>query len=251
MLGRRTAELHRALGFDPDDPDFAPQPISTSDVHDVVEEARAQVRASLDALRDRVGDLSGPVADDARYVLDHAPLLEAGLREFESLAPSGSKQRVHGDYHLGQVLRTEDDDFLILDFEGEPLKPLARRRARQSPLKDVVGMLRSFDYAAFGALFAVGEKDANAAERLRDAVIAFRDSAATAFCDAYRTTAAGAFLPSDDRSVAAWLNALTLDKTLYELLYELNQRPDWVRIPLQGVRALVERAAGPEGGSRP
>lgn len=249
-LGRRTAELHQALASDPTDPAFAPEPITERDVREVADEAQAQVQTTLAALAARRSDLPANAVADARFVLDHAPSLEAGLVDFARTAPSGRKQRVHGDLHLGQVLRTDQDDFVFIDFEGEPIKPLERRRARQCPLKDVVGVLRSFDYAAFGALFALAESGAEATGPTLAAALSYRERASAAFWSAYRQgVPASGFLPEDGPALDAWLAVLTLDKTLYELLYELNHRPDWVRIPLQGVRALIERATAPSGGT--
>src|SRR5262249_48547671 len=151
---------------------------------------------------------------------------------------------VHGDYHLGQVLRVEED-FVILDFEGEPARPLTERRAKQSPLKDVAGMLRSFGYAANAALLAFAVHAPDRYAELEPWADTWQHWVSAAFVDSYRATiaagpapTAGDLLPRD----AAWttlLDAFVLDKVLYELAYELNHRPDWVRIPLIGVRKLV------------
>ena len=149
----------------------------------------------------------------------------------------GMRSRVHGDYHLGQVLRTEED-FVILDFEGEPARSLAERRAKQSPLKDVAGMMRSFSYAAYAALFAF---IAARARRLRSARAVGRCVAAwmsATFLAEYRATIARlarahSLLPAPG-DFDVLLRAFMLEKALYELAYELNNRPDWVRIPLTG-----------------
>jgi maltose alpha-D-glucosyltransferase/alpha-amylase len=150
--------------------------------------------------------------------------------------------RVHGDYHLGQVLRTEED-FVILDFEGEPARPINDRRAKQSPLKDVAGMIRSFGYAAYAALFAFTVHAPDDFGPLEPWADTWEHWAADAFLNGY-TAALGdaALLPRDTAARRTLLAAFTLDKALYELGYELDHRPDWVRIPLLGIRKLV---AGP------
>src|SRR5262249_41583476 len=158
--------------------------------------------------------------------------------------------RVHGDYHLGQVLWV-DNDFVILDFEGEPTRTVEERRARQSPLKDVAGMLRSFDYAAFAALFAFTQDRPDDFARLEPWARLWQQWASAACLHAYRARARGAaFLPERHEDFEELLDTFLLEKAFYELVYELNNRPDWVRIPLGGVLALLAgRDAG--GGAKP
>jgi maltose alpha-D-glucosyltransferase / alpha-amylase len=146
---------------------------------------------------------------------------------------------VHGDYHLGQVLRTEED-FIILDFEGEPARSVAERKAKYSPLKDVAGMVRSYSYAAYAALFAFTLHAPDDYPLLEAWADTWQHWVAAAFLSGYRATigAAGrpasALLPSGDR-FNRLLSAFVLEKATYELAYELNNRPDWVRIPLTGL----------------
>ena len=242
MLGRRTAELHLALASDPTNPAFAPEPITPRDLERMAGEIREQVEKALNVLGSKLGTLPEATRDQASRVLEGSSTLLDGVRSLPALKLDAVKTRVHGDYHLGQVLRTVDD-FVILDFEGEPAKPLAERARKTSPLKDVVGMLRSFDYAAFAALFAFAGDRAEAFDRLVPWAKAWRTWVSAAFLKEYLATAKDApFLPRDRSHVGRLLDALTLDKALYELLYELNNRPDWVRIPLQGVAALLEPA---------
>jgi 1,4-alpha-glucan branching enzyme len=250
MLGRRTAELHLALASEPDDPAFAPEPLTAADLSALAAGTREQVEASLAALRDRLDQLPESARPAASRVLEGTRALLASLDELPTLPMDATRIRVHGDYHLGQVLRT-GDDFVILDFEGEPAKPLARRREKVSPIKDLVGMLRSFDYASYAALFAATEGRPDDFERLAPWAELWRTWTSASFLRQYFATADGAaFLPADPAHLAALLRAYTLDKALYELLYELNNRPTWVRIPLQGVLALVEPGPGGEP-SRP
>jgi maltose alpha-D-glucosyltransferase/alpha-amylase len=165
------------------------------------------------------------------------------------------RTRIHGDYHLGQTLRTEagsdttnaagvDGDFVVLDFEGEPARPLGERRRKQSPLKDVAGMIRSLSYAAYSGLDQYTSSDSkpagtNAVDNLQAWAIFWQDSASSEFLRAYRATIAAnpALLPSNQQSQAL-LKAYLLEKALYELLYELNNRPAWLIIPLAGILAL-------------
>ncbi|WP_435016999.1 1,4-alpha-glucan branching protein GlgB [Tundrisphaera sp. TA3] len=242
-LGRRTAELHRAMASDPDDPAFAPARLEPSDLAELAGEIRTQVETALDALRSTFDRLPAEAKEQATGVLAGGPSLLAKLDALPGLNVDSTRIRVHGDYHLGQVLRT-DDDFVILDFEGEPAKPFARRVAKQIPLKDVVGMIRSFDYAAFAALFAHEAEYPGSFEALAPWAKAWRSWVSASFLRSYLDVAEGAsFLPADRSALSALLDAQLLDKALYELLYELNNRPDWVRIPLQGIAALIPPAA--------
>ena len=241
-LGRRTAELHVALADVADNPAFAPEPLAPYDLKMLAHDVRNQVQTTLAALQANLDRLPGSANSGARRVLEETPRLLAQLDRLPSATVAATKIRVHGDYHLGQVLRT-GDDFVILDFEGEPAKPLARRLEKQSPLKDVVGMLRSFDYAAFAALFAFVRDRPEDFDRLAPWARSWQTWVTASFLKEYLAVAAGAsFLPPDRDQFALLLDAFTLDKALYELLYELNNRPDWVGIPLQGILALLDPA---------
>ena len=243
-LGRRTAELHLALASDPTVPAFAPEPLSTEDLARITSEARAQAETSLGVLRTKVDGLKEPTAEMARGVMEGVPPVLAKLEGLPNRMPGAFKIRCHGDYHLGQVLWS-DNDFVVLDFEGEPSKPLARRREKETPLKDVVGMLRSFDYAAYAGLFAFAQDRPDDFDRLIPWARIWASWTSAVFLREYLTTVGDAkLLPPDRADVARLLQSLTLEKALYELLYELNNRPDWVRIPLQGILALVEQKQG-------
>ena len=155
---------------------------------------------------------------------------------------SALRIRCHGDYHLGQVLFT-GSDFVIIDFEGEPARPLSERRLKRSPLRDVAGMLRSFDYAVHGWLIraavegAMSEQEARALEPWADL---WRQWVSSAFLRAYLTTVeARGLVPSTRGDLDRLLSVLLLEKAVYELGYELNNRPTWVRIPMQGLLARI------------
>jgi maltose alpha-D-glucosyltransferase/alpha-amylase len=243
-LGTRTGELHQALAANTGDPVFAPEPLTEADLDVLHQDMRGQAEGALTTLRATVDRLSDEVAAAARQLLDGGPALLDDPREVPGPGANGRKIRCHGDYHLGQVLWA-DDDFIILDFEGEPTRSVEERNAKRSPLKDVAGMLRSFDYAAYAGLFAFTRDRPAEFARLEPWAELWRDWVSWAFLRAYRGAAArGAFLPAEPGRFAALLDAFVLDKAFYELVYELNNRPDWVRIPLRGILGLLEQAEG-------
>jgi maltose alpha-D-glucosyltransferase/alpha-amylase len=236
ILGRRTAELHLALAGATQDPLFTPEPLTAVDLGALIAQIQKLGRQALGALRDHAPTLPGEVGAEAHRLLTEGPRCLEHLAQIPAVPSGAVKIRCHGDYHLGQVLRVEND-FVILDFEGEPTRTVAERRAKQSPLKDVAGMLRSFDYAAYAGLFAFTRDRPNEFGRLEPWAELWRQWTSAAFLRAYRTTAGRAvFLPADG---AALLDLFMLDKAFYELAYELNNRPDWVRIPLRGILALL------------
>jgi maltose alpha-D-glucosyltransferase / alpha-amylase len=246
-LGRRTAELHVALAGDADDPAFRPEPWTAADAAALRDSIREQAEGALTALRDNLPRLPEAVAIPARRLLDEG--LTALDRVRDVTAGGGAKIRCHGDYHLGQVLWV-DNDFVILDFEGEPTRPVEERRAKQSPLKDVAGMLRSFHYAAYAGLFAFTKDRPWDFERLVPWAEWWYRWSAAGFLRAYHAAAGdAAFLPASRGDLAALLDSFMLEKAFYELSYELNNRPDWVRIPLRGILALRgrDRGAAPQG----
>ena len=240
ILGQRTAELHRALAQSTEEPAFAPEAFTAADLRSIAESMRRQARRSLAVLERTLSRLPPPVADHGRRLLSlRRPFLER-LTELTSTPVEASKIRVHGDYHLGQVLWVEND-FVILDFEGEPARPLAERRAKQSPLKDVAGMLRSFSYAVYTALFTFTQHRPEDFLRLEPWAKLWQMWVSASFLQAYRDTTSGAsFVPADTRPFAALVELFLLDKALYELLYELDNRPDWVGLPLRGILSLLE-----------
>ncbi len=241
-LGRRTAEMHAALASGTDEA-FRPEPLDEAALHALADEMRAHAAGALALLEERARDLNDATRPLADAVLAERERFLARFDEIRGIQSAGLRTRVHGDYHLGQVLRTEED-FVVLDFEGEPARPLAERRAKQSPLKDVAGILRSYSYAAHAALFAFTVHSPDDYAPLEPWAEAWEHWASDAFLEEYRATLDGAMvtggpvLPAgaDFRTL---LCAFVLDKAFYELAYELNSRPDWVRIPLTGIMRLV------------
>jgi maltose alpha-D-glucosyltransferase / alpha-amylase len=238
-LGRRTGELHLALASDADSPAFAPEPFTEEDLAALIEAARRQGNTSLDLLETRLNSLHGVGRERAEKVLEQRSRVIGQLEAARGLNRGLTRTRVHGDLHLGQVLWVEGD-FVFLDFEGEPARPLSERRAKDSPLRDMAGMLRSFNYAAFVGLSAFTLGRPEDLERLAPWARSWITWTSAVFLRTYRSTAGGAsFLPSDSGQFDALLRLWMLHKALYELSYELNSRPDWVRIPLWGILSLT------------
>jgi len=245
-LGERTGELHRALAADPADPDFAPESISAADATAWEADTLTALAAVANDFQRQSRELPPTVQDVVARFLEAEPALRLRAAGFRTLVGL-PKTRVHGDYHLGQTLRTVRDDWTILDFEGEPARPIAERRAKTSPLKDVAGMLRSFGYAR-----GVARRDAAVTADLAaggTAVLAdWEIEARAAFLDGYRSGIAGApaLVPTDPAAFAAALAAWELDKALYEVHYEHSNRPDWLDLPLA---ALLADPTGSADGS--
>jgi maltose alpha-D-glucosyltransferase/alpha-amylase len=234
-LARRTAELHLALASDGEDPAFAPEPIGADEIRLV--EARA--RGVIDLLAAEQAGVDPAVRPDVQWLIDHRAALETKIAVATRVGQAGMKCRTHGDYHLGQVLHAEGDA-VILDFEGEPGRSLEERRGKQSPLRDVAGMLRSFEYAGYAALFAFTEARPDDFKVLEPWTQGWAARAAAVFVRTYLERAKGApFLPAGNEDVKAMLELFLTEKALYELKYELNNRPGWSRIPLRGLRAIV------------
>ncbi|MDQ0072286.1 maltose alpha-D-glucosyltransferase/alpha-amylase [Variovorax boronicumulans] len=230
-LGRRTAELHRALATRTGAAAFDPEPIAPADHAGFKAHAAEDATATLALLRERIDLLPSAAQADARTLLDAADALQAGIASRRPVEGVGVKTRYHGDYHLGQVL-VKDNDFVIIDFEGEPARTFDERRTKGSPLRDVAGMLRSFNYARWSALRRVAQSPEEA-ERLAAPAIAWEQATRAAFLAGY-----------GDAVDTELLALFELDKALYELRYELNNRTDWAQVPLHGVLALIRPARG-------
>ncbi|MDQ2833160.1 MAG: maltose alpha-D-glucosyltransferase [Acidobacteriota bacterium] len=240
LLGRRTAEMHLALATPTENSAFAAEPFAAKDLDTEALRIEDQLSRSLEALRRGMPQLSDTVADNAALVLSRRLELFSRARAIASTPPSqaGQRIRIHGDYHLGQVLRSRGD-YVILDFEGEPARSLAARRAKQSPLRDVAGMLRSFSYAAYSGLNAFAQRRPEDAKNLEPWARLWQNAVSAEFLRAYSVTlrAGDSKLLPQPAQAQLLLDAFVLEKALYELLYELDNRPGWVRIPLAGILA--------------
>jgi maltose alpha-D-glucosyltransferase/alpha-amylase len=240
LLGKRTGEMHLALSSLPEEQDFSPEPFSMLYQRSVYQSMRGLVRRVLQALRKNIRSLPELLQKEASFVLDSEQKILSHLQKIMAEMLSVTKIRIHGDYHLGQVLYT-GKDFVIIDFEGEPARELTERRLKRSPLRDVAGMVRSFHYAAYFALLkeaSIRSEDMPILEPWADlwylCISGF-------FLHSYLDTVGKApFIPLDKGEWRIMLRAFLLEKAIYELGYELNNRPEWVVIPLKGIRNLLE-----------
>jgi maltose alpha-D-glucosyltransferase/alpha-amylase len=238
VLGRRTGEMHVALASAPIDPAFPVDPFPAADIRKTAEVMRAQAVEHFHLLDRTVPRLDERRRQLAADVLAQRDNLLQQYNALENLSDGGRRIRCHGDYHLGQVLVSEGD-VIIIDFEGEPARPLAERRRPSSPLRDVAGMLRSFSYAALAGVAAATQNRPEDVERLAPWAEFWEAWISAAFLRAYVAATAGApLLPAKNEDRDTLLNAFVLDKALYELGYELNNRPEWVHIPLTGLLRL-------------
>jgi maltose alpha-D-glucosyltransferase/alpha-amylase len=217
---------------------FTPEGMDLGTLREFASGIERQASAVLDLLAAKAPTLPEDMQSVAALLLERHDALTERTKDIRRMRDGGQRIRVHGDYHLGQVLRTEED-FVILDFEGEPARTLAERRARHSPLKDVAGMLRSFNYAATAALMAFAQSSTGAMDRLTPWAYAWQHWVSRAFLDAYRRTIGDSPIVPRGYDFATLLDAFTLEKALYELGYELNNRPEWTRIPLNALVTLA------------
>ena len=236
-LGRRTGEMHVALASGTDAA-FAPLAPGPSDLSAMQEQMLAHASGAFDSLRSNLSHLPDDTVEGAALALSRRGALLAKMRGLSGLKHPGQWTRIHGDYHLGQVLRSKGD-FVILDFEGEPARSLAERRAKHSPLKDVAGMLRSFSYAAFAALTRYTNRRPEDYDQLESWARLWEASVSAEFLRSYCDAVAGrSIIPEARRDFDTLLDIYMLDKALYELVYELNNRPAWIRIALHGILSL-------------
>jgi maltose alpha-D-glucosyltransferase / alpha-amylase len=232
-LAKRTAELHRALATRTGNADFDPEPLTRGDFDGYRQRALAEARNALGLLKSSIEQIPATDRDRANDVLGQQDRLVARLEASATEETQGQKIRIHGDYHLGQVLVTRND-FVIVDFEGEPGHSIEQRRAKQSPLRDVAGMLRSFSYVEHGALRSVAHNDVEFS-KLSPLAKAWAAEVRSAFLSAYDAEARSASLYGTWKPRRGLLGLFELEKALYELRYELNNRPTWAGIPLQGI----------------
>ncbi|HEX5438821.1 MAG TPA: hypothetical protein VFW98_16840 [Gemmatimonadaceae bacterium] len=265
-LGRVTRALHDALASEADEPAFAPERVTRADIEAWSDGTRRSIDSAFELLQARLsaGSLDTQTTAAARALLgrraafdERVDTLVGGVDD-----DAGLRIRVHGDYHLGQLLRTPDSDFLVIDFEGEPARALEARRAKQSPLRDVAGMLRSFAYAAATAAREATGRTVN--PEVERATARWERAAREAFLRGYLgadasaagapashsptgngatpvawSEGAGTLLPRASEHVQALLALFETEKVFYELAYELNNRPEWVWIPMRGVARLL------------
>jgi maltose alpha-D-glucosyltransferase/alpha-amylase len=233
VLAVRTAELHCALARPTSDAAFSPQPLTRDDIDAYRQRALEEARNALDLVASNLEAVPAVDRERANAVLAQRDQIIARIEVCTKALPRGVKIRIHGDYHLGQVLVTRND-FVIIDFEGEPGHSLEQRRAKHSPLRDVAGMMRSFGYVQQSALRSVSHNEAEAA-RLAPLARAWELEVRAAFLSAYDAAARDAALYESLQVGQGMLGLFELEKALYELRYELGNRPNWIGIPLQGI----------------
>jgi maltose alpha-D-glucosyltransferase/alpha-amylase len=243
QTGRRVAEMHVALAASSELPDFIPEPIRSEDTKRWIGEVMARAERVFEALKQR----REAVREADRPLVDEMLAQRAGLRaRLSALLPrniDGLKIRHHGDFHLGQMLIVKDDIFII-DFEGEPRRPLEERRRKAPAARDAAGLIRSIDYSVTAALeralTVAGDEQGKLAAALSD----WRDRATEAFLAGYREAMTDHRLwPADPHAAADLLNFFLLEKAFYEIEYELAYRPDWLRVPLLGMLRILSEPA--------
>jgi len=248
LIGKRTAEMHLALAASSGTPSFSPDPFSSFYQRALYQSMRSLLSQVFNTLRGGLKGLSEAIQEDAKSVLGLEPEILGRFRSIVEQRIGVMRIRCHGDYHLGQLLKTAND-FMIIDFEGEPARPLSERRIKRSALRDVAGMLRSFHYASHVALFDLlksGFADADSISVLKQWGSFWNGWASASFLKAYLSTAGDApFVPKTRAELQVLLDAFLLEKAIYELGYELNNRPDWVTIPLEAIPELVGETGDP------
>jgi maltose alpha-D-glucosyltransferase/alpha-amylase len=240
LLGVRTAEMHLSLASNGRDPTWRPEEFSALYQRSVYQSMRSLARRHLQLLKQKKGELAGATLELADKVLAVEPEILLRLERILKKKLAAKKIRIHGDYHLGQVLFT-GKDFVIIDFEGEPARPLTERRLKRSPLRDVAGMLRSFHYAYQIILHQSGAGRGQDLRLLEEWLERWHGSACAGFLNAYRERLEeSALIPRDPRDFKILLDSFLLEKALYELGYELNNRPDWAIIPMTGILSILQ-----------
>ncbi len=245
-IGTRLAELHGVLSQPTDRPEFAPEPANASVLDEWASGAIEQIDRALTMLAGITAWPDEATAAQAQQVLSHADALREAARSLARQGAGSLQTRVHGDFHLGQVLIVQSDAYII-DFEGEPARTMEQRRAKSCPMRDVAGLLRSFDYAAAAAAPGRVAASEQASERRQGILQEFRAKAGAAFLEAYRAVLSVAeprWVP--EKAESALLDLFLLEKAAYEIMYEAANRPTWIGIPLGGLHAIAVRLVGLE-----
>ena len=243
-IGKRLGELHAVFAAPSDDPAFTPEPVDAATLAAWADGAIEQIDAAFEMLGRIKEWPDARVEKLAADLLGHADALREAARRVAAEGAGSLRTRVHGDFHLGQVLVVQSDAYLI-DFEGEPARTMEQRRAKSSPIRDVAGLLRSFEYAAAAALPGRVASSPQAASRRAEILERFRTSAEASFLAAYREVLAASPHPwVTQAGEAAMLDLFLLEKAAYEIRYEAANRPTWLGIPLQGLHAIAVRLLG-------
>lgn len=239
LLGQRSAEMHQALAMGKNDA-FKPIPFDDAYRMSFFDALEQLVSKRLRLLKSTYEDLPAALQEQVSYFMEHRNTILSCFRQFKSLKTHALRTRIHGDFHLGQVLYT-GDNFIILDFEGEPESTLTARKIKHSPLKDIAGMVRSFHYALY-ATIVFNARFQSIKDEVSDG---WRQAIYLAIKGIYlhgyfETLGDHPILPETETEIRALLDLHTLEKAVYELGYELNGRPDWAIIPLKGIQYIVD-----------
>ncbi|MGK7393490.1 MAG: maltose alpha-D-glucosyltransferase [Candidatus Cyclobacteriaceae bacterium M3_2C_046] len=246
LLGQRTAEMHLALGSRPEEKDFEPEASSLHYQRSLFSSLQSLVRTSYQSLDSNFDKLSEDNKAEAREVLGMKNDILGKMKEIYAHKIETMKIRNHGDYHLGQVLFT-GKDFMIIDFEGEPARTFSERRLKRSPLRDVAGMIRSFHYAVYSSLFHYGSLKKENFECLEKWGELWYHYMSGFFMKSYMDVINSQnLIPDNVEDLNILLKTFLLEKAVYELNYELNNRPDWVIIPIRGIKYIMQRYANEE-----
>ncbi|CAG4893800.1 maltose alpha-D-glucosyltransferase [Paraburkholderia saeva] len=247
IIGRRLGELHVALASPSGDAAFAPETASPAQVKAWVDGTQSLLATALDMLAERVDHLVDDTRDLAKSLLDRRALLTEAVSKLVPTDAKALRIRIHGDFHLGQVLVAQGDAYLI-DFEGEPARTLEERRMKSSPLRDVAGLMRSLSYASAAAQSTMENAPQQVADRKRALFDRFRGYATQAFLDEYRNAVTGAPQPLVEPAFEeALLDLFLIEKAAYEIRYEAANRPTWLGLPVRGLAALASRMLGDTG----
>jgi maltose alpha-D-glucosyltransferase/alpha-amylase len=239
MLGRRIGELHQALAVTTGDPRFDPEPVDMDELRGWIAQIAQEAEDTLTRLQESQLELPAPVQAQAEALINSRQELLERIESTASHPPSFTKTRLHGDLHLGQVLLVEND-FIIVDFEGEPARPMAERKAKGPVLRDVAGVLRSYNYAAHAALNQISSERPALHEASVPVLAEWEAIAREGLLRSYRTAIAGASsYPADPDEAESLLDLFLIEKALYEIRYELDNRPSWLTVPLAGLLQML------------
>jgi maltose alpha-D-glucosyltransferase/alpha-amylase len=242
LLGIRTGEMHLALAGNNELPNFKPEPYSLHYQRSLFAGLQSLVRGTFNNQSRNLKKLPDDIRHEAEEVIGMKDEILKTFKNIYKRKIDVIKIRIHGDYHLGQVLFT-GKDFVVTDFEGEPARSYSERRLKRSPLRDVAGMIRSFHYAAYGGLFLDNQIRKEDINRLIPYAEQWYHYMSGFFMKSYlETVKASAFIPRTKEDMNILMTTFLLEKAIYELNYELNNRPDWVIIPLRGIKEIVKNS---------
>lgn len=241
LLGKRTAEMHQALISSATEKDFEPEPFSLHYQRSLYSSLQSLTRAALQSLKQNISSLPESIKEEAGEILQSRDKILTIFKRIFAHKIDTMKIRNHGDFHLGQVLWT-GKDFVIIDFEGEPAKPYSERRLKRSPLRDVAGMIRSFHYAVYSTVM----QDQYNSQRRESDLLEWADLwyhyISRFYMQGYLDQVKGAdFIPEKEEDLKILMETYLLEKAVYELNYELNNRPDWVLIPIRGIESIINK----------